>query len=272
MASKPAAAICPAAVVMGLWLLGAALLSGCTTARPVTDHPLHIGNTTVLARVTQSARPGPTFLNVHDDENTSVIAGQKILNQTGGRLIELSHSGKRHITFDLADATYRFDPNRIFSPAGVRATLQRTKNHSESAQREVENFAAHFLATFALDREPVIIALHNTGGGGLSIKSYLATGDKPTTARIVHVSPHRFAGDFFYVTDRRFYDYLVARDFNVTLQDDAHVPDDGSASVYFARKGIPYLNVEADVKHLKEQIEMGRAAREMVEHFGLVRR
>jgi len=112
--------------------------------------------------------------------------------------------------------------------------------------------------------------LHNTGGGGLSINSYLTTGDQPTTASAVHVSTNRFAGDFFYVTDRRFFDYLKARDFNVTLQDDANVPDDGSASVYFARKGIPYVNVEADVKHLTEQIEMVRVAREMVVSLGLV--
>lgn len=216
--------------------------------------------------------PGPTYLNVHDDENTSVRAGKKILAQTGGRLIELRHNGKRFVVFELDGQTYRFDPNRIFSPVGVRATLERTRNHSDAAQQAIEAFTTRFLETFALDREPVIIALHNTGGGGLSINSYLATGDKPTTACVTHVSTNRFAGDFFYVTDRRFFDYLQARDFNVTLQDDANVPDDGSASVYFARKGIPYINVEADVKHLAEQIEMVRVAREMIDHLGLVRR
>jgi hypothetical protein len=254
-----------------LALIAALLIPGCATPRRTANVPFHIGNTTVHAHVFQHSKPGPTYINVHDDENTSVLAGKKILTQTGGRLIELAHSGKRLVSFEQDGQTYRFDPNRIFSPVGVRATLERTGNHSQAAQRAVESFATHFLETFALAREPVIIALHNTGGGGLSINSYLATGDKPTTARAVHVSTNHFAGDFFYVTDRRFFDYLKARDFNVTLQDDANVPDDGSASVYFARKGIPYVNVEADNSHLDEQIKMVRTAREMVEHFGLVR-
>jgi hypothetical protein len=267
MANNPA----QRSAIIPFILVAALVISCCTTPRRTGNVPFQIGNATVRARVFQHEHPGPTYLNVHDDENTSVRAGKRILAQTGGRLLELSHSGKRFVTFQLDGETYRFDPNRIFSPNGVRATLERTRNHSAAAQLAVEDFSSRLIQTFALDQEPVIIALHNTGGGGLSINSYLATGDKPTTASATHVSTNRFAGDFFYVTDRRFFDYLQARDFNVTLQDDANVPDDGSASVYFARKGIPYINIEADVKHLTEQIEMVRVVREMVEHFGLIR-
>lgn len=263
----------PAPLNLLPWL-GVLLLcvTGCASSatRKSTSKSFQIGETIVHARVLQVGKPTPTMLNVHDDENTSVRAGKAVLKKSGGRLIELSHSGKRHIVFHLDSQTYRIDPNRIFSPDGIHATLERGKNYSEAAQRAVAQFTAQFLEAFALDHEPVIIALHNTGGGGLSINSYLANGDKPTTASAVHVSTNRFAGDFFYVTDRSFFDYLKARDFNVTLQDDAHVPDDGSASVYFARKGIPYLNIEADEHHLTEQIEMVRVAHEMVVSFDLV--
>ena len=58
-------------------------------------------------------------------------------------------------------------------------------------------------------------------------------------------------------------------DFNVMLQDNANVPDDGSMSVYFARQRIPYLNIEANTDHLQEQIEMVRAARQMLVELGL---
>ena len=53
------------------------------------------------------------------------------------------------------------------------------------------------------------------------------------------------------------------------LQDNANVPDDGSMSVYFAQRGIPYLNIEAHNDHLQEQIEMVRAARQMLVELGL---
>lgn len=259
-------------IIQNAALLAALLICGCATVPQKSSVPFRVGDTTVHFLVHQHRCPGPTYLNVHDDENTSVLAGKRILKAHGGRLIELTHSGKRLVQFSLDGQKYRFDPNRIFSSVGVRATLERTRNYSEAAQQAIENFTHEFLTAFALNQEPAIIALHNTGGGGLTINSYLADGNRPNTASATHVSPKRFPGDFFYVTDRRFFDYLKARDYNVTLQDDANVPDDGSASVYFARKGIPYVNVEADVNRLSEQIEMVRVARAMVEHFGLVRR
>jgi hypothetical protein len=270
MASNPPHHFPQPKAILWLWLIAMVLAAGCAAPRRTATVPFQIGSTTVHAHLFQRDQPGPTYLNVHEDENTSVIAGKKILAQTGGRLIELVHSGKRQVAFELDGQTYRFDPNRIFSPVGVRATLERGRSFSEAAQRAIEAFTTNLVETFALDQEPVIIALHNTDGSGLSIQSYLKDGDKPTTACAVHVSTNRFAGDFFYVTDRRFFDYLMVRDFNVTLQDDANVPDDGSASVYFARKGISYVNVEADMKHLTEQIEMVRVAHEMVVSLGLV--
>ena len=165
---------------------------------------------------------------------------------------------------------HRFDPNRIFSDAGIRATLTRRGDNSEAAHQAVAAFATKLLRYLALDREPVILALHNTDGRGLTIQSYLSTNELSSASTQVHVSAQRAAGDFFYVTDRRFFDYLKAQDFNVTLQDDARVTDDGSMSVYFARRGIPYVNVEADVKHLAEQVVMVRTAVQMMNDLNLI--
>jgi len=33
------------------------------------------------------------YVNLHDDENTSAQAGLNVLKRTGGRLVELRHSG-----------------------------------------------------------------------------------------------------------------------------------------------------------------------------------
>jgi len=253
-----------------LWFAGVLLLSaaGCASNRP-RDVAFHLGNTTIHAMVLQHSPASPTMINVHDDENTSVIAGKEVLGQTGGRLIELSHSGQRLVSFESGGMTYRFDPNRIFSDSGIRDTLTRRGVYSEEAHQEVNAFAAALLKRFNLDCEPVIIALHNTDGKGLTIQSYLPTNELSSASVSVHVSGRCAPGDFFYVTDQRFFDYLKARDFNVTLQDDAHVPDDGSLSVYFARRGIPYVNVEADIHHLHEQVEMVRTVVQMTREFGL---
>jgi len=251
-------------------LAAAACLAGCTTLS-TNRHSFQLGDTRVQARVTQSQDANPTMVNVHDDENTSVRAGKVVIHASGGRLIELVHSGRRFVAFRLDGQTYRFDPNRIYTEDGIRATLTRQKNYSEAAHAAVRGFAQQFIETFELNRQPVILALHNTGNGGLSINSYQPNRELNRAADRVHESKSRSAGDFFYVTDERFFNWLKARDFNVMLQDNTNVPDDGSMSVYFSRQGIPYLNIEANNDHLEEQIEMVGAARQMLVEFGLIR-
>lgn len=252
-----------------LMVLAAACLTGCTTLKS-TEQTFHVGNTVLVARVLQRGPSKPTMVNVHDDENTSVLAGRAVLRQSGGRLIELDHGGKRHVTFHLGGERYHFDPNRIFTEAGIRSTLTRQGNYSEAAHAEVRRFATQFIEAFALDHEPVIIALHNTGKGGLSINSYQPDRELNRAAAQVQESTQRSAGDFFYATDERFFLWLKARDFNVMLQDNATVPDDGSLSVYFARKGVPYLNVEASMDHLDQQIEMLSAVRQMLGELNIL--
>jgi len=233
--------------------------------------PFKIGNTVVTAEVFQRGEATPTMLNVHDDENTSVAAGQVIIEQSGGRLIALSHSGKRHVRFQFDGSRYAFDPNRIFSDAGIRATLEAQSHYSEGAHQVVKRFAAQYLEHFALDREPVILALHNTVDGTYSVRSYLPGAEQAAAAAEVHVSGRRSQFDFFYGTDPRFFEALKQGSFNVILQDNIAAPDDGSLSVHFARKGIPYLNIEAEMGHLNAQIDMVRAAREMLAELGLVK-
>jgi len=233
--------------------------------------PFKVGNTVVTAEVFERGDASPTMLNVHDDENTSVAAGQTIIEQTGGRLIALRHSGKRHVRFHLDGSRYAFDPNRIFSDDGIRATLEQQGNYSEAAHQTVKRFAAQYLECFALDREAIIFALHNTVDETFSVRSYLPGADHATAAAKVHVSEQRSPFDFFYVTDPRFFGHLTQQNFNVVLQDNTTVPDDGSMSVHFARQEIPYLNIEAEMDHLNAQIDMVRAAREMMDELGLAK-
>jgi hypothetical protein len=258
----------PGEEALGILCLGLAALlvvgaSGCATHR-TTQAMLRLGESTIPVHVYHHGSAQPTMINVHDDENTSVVAGKAVVKASGGRVIELAHSGKRLVSFNLDGTTYRFDPNRIFSDEGIAATLRRQGNYSEAAHAAVKQFTAELIARFQLDVAPALVALHNTTNGGLAIDSYQPNRPHESTAARVHTSPRRSPGDFFYVTDPRFFDYLATRDFNVTLQDNATVPDDGSMSVYFGRKGIPYVNIEADETHLAQQIEMVRAVHDIL--------
>ena len=54
---------------------------------------------------------GLSFINLHDDENTSVLAAVSVIDSLGGQLIQLKHSGKRNVEFRLNGRNYEFDPN-----------------------------------------------------------------------------------------------------------------------------------------------------------------
>ena len=65
-----------------------------------------------------------SFINLHDDENTSVEAANDFLSKYGGALLQLKHTGKRNFNFILNGQSFSFDPNRIFTEKGIKATLQ----------------------------------------------------------------------------------------------------------------------------------------------------
>ena len=99
-----------------------------------------LGDTEVRGLVHESLSTSPTMLNVHDDEDTSVAAGLVNIKRFGGRIIELAHSGERLIKFNLEGKDFTFDPNRIFSDAGIRATLEAKSQYTEAAHSVIRKF------------------------------------------------------------------------------------------------------------------------------------
>lgn len=58
--------------------------------------------------------------------------------------------------------------------------------------------------------------------------------------------------------------FLAERGYNVTLQS-REVEDDGSLSVWSAKNGYRYANIEAQAGHVEQQAEMIQAIMEMYE-------
>src|ERR1051326_1569789 len=63
------------------------------------------------------------FINLHDDEVTAVNSAMKILETTGGTLVRLENAKQRNMRFRITKKYFAFDPNRIFSRAGIVQTL-----------------------------------------------------------------------------------------------------------------------------------------------------
>lgn len=192
-----------------------------------------------------------TLINVHDNENTSVQAAKIVIDSLGGTLMQLRHTGERNIQFNHQGRAYQFDPNRIFTDKGAKETISNLGAYSEEVFQIVRRFANALVDSIRVE---VIFTLHNNTAGNYSAASYLD--EYRADAAEVYLNPNRHPDDFFFVTERLFFDELKTRGFNVVLQNNETVTDDGSLSVLAGQRGIPYINIEAQHGHLNEQVEM----------------
>lgn len=224
---------------------------------------LTVGETEIDAVVHKGKIDKPLYFNMHDDESTSVEAAKKFVEKTDGKIVELRHDGSRLIKFNLKNKQFSIDPNRIFTPLGIKKTLENYGDTSPEAERAVDEFAKN-LITKLLANSKEIIALHNNSENAYSVKSYEKGGEYEKDAAAVFVKEGNDIDDFFFVTEQKHFDALKAKGFNVVLQNNKTVTDDGSLSVYCGREKITYINVEAQHGHIAEQVKMLEALREVL--------
>jgi len=241
--------------IVGLFLS----LSSCVTGYEIktTQIPLSIGDSTVDLILHDSAAPGLTYLNIHDDENTCVRAALDTIKRYGGRVFELKHSGTRNITFTLDGVEYEFDPNRIYSDVGIAATLERFGPVSDEAIVAVRSFGDELLQQIKPDELIVFVTLHNNEpSDNYSVNRFAAGGDYASEAQQVSVNTEIDPNDFYFVTEYNHFIQLSQNDQNVVLQDNENVTDDGSLSVWSAQHQIPYINIEVQEGHRRFQAGM----------------
>jgi hypothetical protein len=225
------------------------------------SYVLNIGNTpiTVTREVFPTPEgcadclPGLSFLNLHENENTSVVAVRSFLLSNGGSLTKFAKGNTRTISFSMTvsqtgkTTTYTFDPNRMFTPEGIKATLDEYSTYSSSAAAEVEEFANNVLSLYEFSTQSIVLALHNNGGQ-YGAKSYLPGGSYANDAEKVHIENGTNPSDFFYVVDPYYYDSLALAGYNVVLQNNETVTNDGSLSYYSGLQGRPYINFESQAE------------------------
>jgi hypothetical protein len=106
------------------------------------------------------------------------------------------------------------------------------------------------------------VALHNTGDD-YCIHSYVEGGEESAWSDAVHLGADQHRHDFFLVTARSHFEALAAAGYNVVFERLDDALDDGSLSVYCARRGLPYINCEARYEAAAFQQEMLRTALEI---------
>ncbi len=210
------------------------------------------------------------WVHVHENEQTALNAIKRLPSTMPLCVATWKHLGSRNLKFTQEGKTFEIDPNRIYSTAGVEATLKSLGNYSDSAAIVVKQLGEFFIREYIENRK-VVIALHNnTPDGGLHVKSYLPGGPYAGEALDVYVNTRMDKDNFFYTTSPFFFHYLKERDQNVVLQNEETVTDDGSLSVYCGLKGIPYLNIETEHSQVEEQKRMIMLAWYMLEDLGFI--
>ncbi len=204
-----------------------------------------LGETTVNVVKHSFGEGGYVFYNMHDNENTGVDAARKVLRKTGGTLFELVHSGERYITFEINGREFQIDPNRIYTDTGVWRELERIGDRDSTAFTVVSSFGKALVDLIQVDSQSTIIALHNNTEDNYSTLSYVIGGDYESDAEAVYLGKRNDHDEFYFVTTPRLYGLLTPTGFNVVLQNNQNVTDDGSLSVYCGQRSVEYVNVEA---------------------------
>jgi hypothetical protein len=198
------------------------------------------------------------FINLHDDEVTSVDAAKRVLEEYGGLLIEVENHAQRNIRFKLDRYFFNVDPNRIFSEEGIRKSLEQLGKVSNKAIDEVEKLGQRIIQLIP-EEAKCVIALHNNTPDLFSVTEYTAGNKRSVDSKKVYVNAEQDADDFFLTTDNNLYEKLADKGFNTILQDNKRCTEDGSLSVYCGKKNIRYVNCETEHGKTEQYYEMMKA-------------
>jgi len=153
-----------------------------------------------------------------------------------------------------------FDPNRMFTEAGLERNLKRLNPESKEEDR------LRVLKTVGKDREKLLRAITPPNDGLLTVvhnnsKGYSVT-DEVTISNDISLRNPDSPNDFLLCTNAKDFAILRTSSFNVVLQDAPKGVEDGSLSRLMAMRKIRYVNIEA----AKGRTESQRAMLEWLEH------
>ncbi len=222
------------------------------------------------------------FFAPHENEHVVNAYLAAKVRVSRGRFLILRQNGERHISLHIGDQIYEVDPNRIFTPAGARASLLGLNPHLEQGNPDLGPAQARAIALgrFIFEqlkpkkqwgrKKPIIVAIHNNtdgydhdgkgGEGTVSIHRYasrLAGGAR--YIKRLHQGPGD-EDDLFFINRAKDFRAMKRAGWNVVCQHPqvATLPDedDGSLSVYAEMRKIRYINIEAQRKPGDDHLEV----------------
>ncbi len=215
-----------------------------------------LGDRTLPIRIFQYGdQKNIVCINLHDNEKTSVEAAKAVLELNGGTLIKIENNDQRVVHFRLRGINYAFDPNGIFSREGIEKTLKENSSLNPLAIKEIEKFAQRLLQLIP-GNTSCIVALHNNTDEDYSLTTYLSGNERQHDAKAVYKASMQDADDMIFTTDSLLFKKMADHGYNSIWQDNMHVTQDGSLSVYCGENGKRYLNIETEHGKFDQYTEM----------------
>lgn len=197
---------------------------------------------------------GVMFINVHEDETTSIDALKVYAKDHEIRFFYLLHEKKNRVTFTINEKEYSVDPSMIFTKKGRKKTLKEGGSYSRKALKEVFYFSFPIANRIAGNR--VIVAMNNNTNENYSINSYLPNGAEEEKTKQIYVNNEMDADDFIYTNDSSFFEAFKTREINVVLQDNEVLVDDGSLPFLCKITKRRYINIETQTGHFDAQLKL----------------
>lgn len=255
--------------IISLTLLCFILIFGCKAQDSVSIQEYKVGETIILVQE-QYFYPvdtGIVFIHLHDNEFTSYQVAQTFLQANGGKFLHVINGCERIVESVWGNNSYCFDPNRIYSKPGIEATvLNWTGFSNPKITHDLSCFSNHFLNKY-IDAKNLIVSLHNNTDTNYSIVQIQEAIKKKKYFGKVYINPLMDVDDFVLTTDEEVYNKVANLDINVIWENADSLEDDGSLSVYAGRRNIPYINIEAQHDHAKEQSEILQALQPIIKEF-----
>jgi hypothetical protein len=218
-------------------------------------------NVITITKITNPKERSFVVVSLHNDESTAFNSAQEFINENGGQMIFLENDAEHNVKFEFLSRQYSIDPNKIFTQKG-RINGLKSGPYKNQLAIEVQRFADYLLETIPYNKH--VIGVHNYNEEKRSIKSFKGR-KMARKLRMIHRNESRDENDFMITTDEGIYNFLVEKGFNVVLQDNAVIRDDGSLSIVVNRNRRHYVEIVVETGHEQEQKEMLEAVSEILD-------
>ena len=210
------------------------------------------------------------FLAPHQNERVINRYLRKKVKREGGKFLVIRQSGRRHLFLKFDEGVFEVDPNRIFTPRGARASLllENPDLDAESELFQRVHLRAIGVGLFIIQQMgglapgSTVVAIHNNtdgydddgqgGKGTISIHRYQKLMERGAAfIKDMHLG-RGDEDDLFFITSPDDFAAMKAAGWHVILQHpqvaDLEDEDDGSLSVLAEKRGLRYINIEAQRK------------------------